>query len=69
MTVKTPRAQALAELLHAMHLCFDAASAVIAAPSSPDGPSAALRSPQDFVTVDCADGVGFLGFDVLAGRE
>lgn len=69
LTVKVPRAQALAELLHAMHLCFDAASAVIPAPSSPDGPSDALRCPQDFVAGDRAGGVGFPGFSVLSGRD
>ena len=37
LTVEVPRHEALAQQFHAMHLGFDAASAVVAAPSSPDG--------------------------------
>ena len=42
-----------------MHLGFGAASAVIAAPSSPDGPADALRCAQDLVAGDRSRGVGF----------
>ena len=37
LTVEVPRHEALAQEFDAVHLRFDAASAVIAAPSSPDG--------------------------------
>jgi len=36
LTSEVPRHEALAPQYYTMHLCLDAASAVIAAPSSPD---------------------------------
>ena len=42
LTIKVPRAQALAQQFHTVHLGFDAAPAVIAAPSSPDRPAEAF---------------------------
>jgi len=42
---------------------------VIAAPSSPDGPTDALRGAQDLVACDGPGGVGLPGFGVLAGRD
>jgi hypothetical protein len=42
LTIKVSRAQALAQQFDTVHLRLDAASAVIAAPSSPDGSAEAL---------------------------
>jgi hypothetical protein len=42
LTVEVPRHEALTRQFHAMHLGFDAASAVIADPSSPDRPAEAF---------------------------
>lgn len=52
-----------------MHLGFSAASAVVTAPSSPDGSTYTLRCPQDFVARDSPGGVRFPRFGVLAGRD
>ena len=52
-----------------MHLGLGAASAVIAAPSSPDGPPDALRCAQDLVAGDRPGGVGLPGLGVLAGWD
>ncbi len=56
--------QALTQQLYAMHLGFNAASAVVAAPSSPDGPPEALRCPQYLVASDSPGGAGFSGLGV-----
>lgn len=42
LTVEVPSGQTLAQQFHTMYLGFDAASAVIAAPSSPDRPAEAF---------------------------
>ena len=52
-----------------MHLGFSSASAVIPAPSSPDGSTEALRRPKGLVAGDGPGGVGLPGFGVLAGRN
>lgn len=51
-----------------MHLGFDAASAVVAAPSSPERTTEVFRCPQCFIARDraCRDRLPWLG--VLAGR-
>ena len=41
LTVEVTRHEALTQQFHTVHLCLDAAPAVIAAPSSPDGPAEA----------------------------
>ena len=69
LTVEVPRGQALTEEVGAVHLDFSAASAVMAAPSSPDGPTDALRSAQDVVSGDGAGGVWRPGSGVLVGRD
>ena len=69
LTVEVAGGEALAQQLDAVHLGFCAASAVIPAPSSPDGSADALRCAQDFVAGDRSRGVGFPGFGVLAGRN
>ena len=51
-----------------MHLCFSSASAVVTAPSSPDGSPHRLGCPQDFVKGDGPGDVRFPEFGVLAGR-
>src|SRR5690606_7186156 len=45
------------------------ASAVIAAPSSPDGPSDTLRRAQDLIACDRSGGVLFPRFGVLPRRD
>ena len=45
LTVEVPRHQALAQQFHTMHLGFDAASAVVAAPSSPERTTEVFRRP------------------------
>lgn len=52
-----------------MHLGLGAASAVIPAPSSPDGSPDAFRSAQDVVAGDGSGGVGLPRFCVLARRN
>lgn len=42
LTVEVARCQSLPQQFDAVHLCLDAAPAVIPAPSSPDGPSDAF---------------------------
>lgn len=42
---------------------------MVAAPSSPDGPTDALRCPKDLVACDGTGGVGLPGLGVLAGRD
>ena len=49
LRVEFPCHEALAEEFHAVLFRLSAASAVTAAPSSPDGPRDALRCPQDVV--------------------
>jgi hypothetical protein len=69
LTVEVPRGQALPQQLDAVHLGFCAASAVIAAPSSPYGSAHTLRCAQDLVAGDCPGGVALPWFGVLAGWD
>lgn len=69
LTVEVARGQALAQEFDAAHLGLGAASAVIPAPSSPDGSTETVRCAQDFVSGDCPSCVGLAGFGVLAGLE
>ena len=57
----------MAQELDAVHFGLCAASAVIPAPSSPDGPTEAFRCPQDLVTGDRPGGIRLPGLRVLAG--
>jgi len=68
IAVYSDEREALTQQLHTMHLCFDTASAVIAAPSSPDRPTEALRCVQGFVPCDCSGSVGLPWLGVLSGR-
>ena len=52
-----------------MHLGFDAASAVVTAPSSPDRPAEAFRCTQGFVAGDRPCAVRLPGLGILAGRD
>lgn len=68
LTVEVSGGQALPQQLDAVHLGFCATSAVVAAPSSPDGSTDAFRRPQDFVSRDRPGGIGLPEFGILAGR-
>jgi hypothetical protein len=46
LTVEVPRHEALTQQFHTVHLCLDAAPAVIASPSSPNGPTEVFRCAQ-----------------------
>ena len=52
-----------------MHLGFGAASAVIAAPSSPARPAEAFRCAQSFVSCNRSGGVGLPELGVLPWRD
>jgi hypothetical protein len=68
LTVEVPRGQALAQEFDAVHFGLCAASAVIAAPSSPDGAAEAARYTEGFVSCDRPGAIGLPGFAVLSGR-
>ena len=61
--------RALTQQRHTVHLCLDAASAVVSAPSWPEGTTEVFRCPQCFVSRDRAGGDGLARFGVLAGRD
>ena len=69
LTIKVPRDQSLAQQFDIMHLGFDAASAVVAAPSSPDRPAKAFGCTQGLVARDRAGSVGLPWLGVLARRD
>ena len=69
LTVEVACGEALPQELAAVHLGLCTASAVMAAPSSPDGSTQTLRSPQDFVARNSTWCVWRPGFGVLAGRN
>ena len=52
-----------------MHLRLDAASAVISAPSSPEGAAQVFRRPQGFVSGHGSGGDGLPRLRILAGRD
>jgi hypothetical protein len=66
--VEVPSGQTLDQQFHAVHLRFDAATAVVAAPSSPDHPAEEFRRVKRLVARDCAKGVRFPRLGALAGR-
>ncbi len=66
LTVELARGEALAQELDAVHLGLGATSAVLPAPSSPDGSTDTLRCAQDLVAGDRPGGVGLPGFGILA---
>ena len=69
LTVDLARGEALAQELDAVHLGFGAASAVIAARSSPDGSPDAFRNAQDVMAGVGSGGVGVPGSCVLMRRN
>ena len=52
-----------------MHLRLDAASAVVSAPSSPEGPAKVFHRAQGLVSGHGSCGDGLARFGVLAGRD
>jgi hypothetical protein len=67
LTVEVPRHEALIQQFHTVHLRFDAAPAVLAGPSSPDGSTEALRCAQGLVAGDCPGVSGLQGLAFLRG--
>ena len=65
--IKGDTLKALAQQFHTLHFGFDAASAVVAAPSSPERTAEVFRRPQGLVAGDCTCGASFprLGVPVL----
>jgi len=68
-SVEVPRHEALPQQFHAVHPRFDAASAVVSAPSSPEDTTEVFRCPQCFVSCGRAGGDGLPRFGVLLGRD
>ena len=66
LTVEVARHQGLAELLEAVHLCLDTASAMVAAPSSPKGWAQVLRGAQGVIACDGTRARGLPGSGILA---
>lgn len=66
LSVEVPCHEALPQQLHTVHLRLHAASTVVSAPSSPEGPTEVFRCPQCLVSCDGADGDCFPRFGVLA---
>jgi len=58
LTIEVPCAQPLAQQFQTMHLGFDAAPAVVTAPSSPNGSTEAFRRAKCLVPRDCPRCVG-----------
>jgi len=69
LTVEVPRHEALTQWFHTVHPGFDAASAVTAAPSSPDGTAEAFRGAQGLGARDRAGSVGLAWLGLLARRN
>lgn len=68
LTIEVPCAQPLAQQFQTMHLGFDAAPAVVTAPSSPNGSTEAFRRAKCLVPRDCPRCVGLPRLGVFAGR-
>lgn len=69
LAVKVPRHEPLAQQLHAVHLCLDAAPAVISAPSSPERAAQMFRGAQGFVSGHDPGGDGLPRLRIPAGRD
>jgi len=69
LTVEVPRHQAPAQQFHTIHLGFDAALAVVAAPSSPERTAKVFRRPQGLVARDPTCGDSFPRLGVPAWRN
>jgi len=63
LTFEVPRHEALAQKFHTVHLGFDAATAVVSAPSSPERTAQIFRRPQGFIARDgtCGDRLPWIG--------
>ena len=69
LTIEVPRHEPLAHQLHTMHLCFDAASAVVSAPSSPERAAELFRCAHGLVSSHGSGGNVLPGLRILAGRD
>jgi hypothetical protein len=69
LTVKVPRHEPLTQQFQAMHLCLDAASAVIATPVPPQCPAQILRGAERIVSGDGASGAWLPWLGVSARRD
>lgn len=55
--------------IHTMHLCLNAASAVVSAPSSPECAAQVFRRAQSLVLHHSSSGDRFPGLCVFVGRD
>ena len=69
LSVEVPRHEALPQQFHTVHLRFDAASAVVSAPSSPEGPAEVFRGAQGLVSCGRASCDHLPRLGVPAGRD
>ena len=69
LPVEVPCHEPLPQQFHAMHLCLDAAPAVVSAPSSRERATEVIRGAQDLVSGLGASGGGRPWFRILAGRN
>lgn len=69
LPIKVSGHDGLAEQFDAVHLALDAASAVISAPSSPQGTAQVSRCTHRFVSGDSSCALGFPRLGILAGRD
>ena len=69
MTVEVPRHKPLAQQFDTMHLRFDAAPAVVSAPSSPKGPAEVFGGPQGLVSRGGTSGDGLPWLRIFAGWD
>ena len=69
LAVEVPRHEPLAQQFDTVPLRLDAASAVVSAPSSPEGPAKVFHRAQGLVSGHGSCGGGLPWPGVLAGRE
>jgi hypothetical protein len=69
LAIEVSRHQALTQQFDTVHLGFDAASAVVAAPFSPERSTEVFRCPQGFVARNCTCGDGLPRLGILARRD
>lgn len=69
LAIKVASHGLLTEQLHTVHLCLDAASAMVSAPSLPDGSSQSLDGAQSLIPCFGAWAVLLPSLGVLPGRD
>src|SRR5690606_29238412 len=69
LSVEVPCHEPLAQQLDTMHLCLDAASAVVSTPSSPERAAQVFRRAQGLISRHGSGGDRLPGLRVLAGRD